>query len=66
MKHERPVAVKVFHLDFADAMGRERFLREMEIVAHLRYPNILPLHDPRYAALLQKMDSDQDVLITKS
>lgn len=45
LKHARPVAVKVFHPDFAEAMDRERFLREIEILARLSHPNILPLHD---------------------
>jgi eukaryotic-like serine/threonine-protein kinase len=45
LKHARPIALKVFHPDFAEAMDRERFLREIEILARLRHPHILPLHD---------------------
>lgn len=45
LKHGRPVAVKVLQLDFVEALGKERFLREIEIVARLRHPHILPLHD---------------------
>lgn len=45
LKHRRDVAVKVVHPMFAAAMGADRFLREIEIVAQLRHPNIVPLFD---------------------
>jgi len=45
LKHRRQVAVKVLHADLAAAIGQERFLHEIEIVARLRHPHILPLHD---------------------
>jgi serine/threonine protein kinase len=45
LKHHRQVAVKVLHPDLAAAIGQERFLHEIEIVARLRHPHILPLHD---------------------
>ncbi len=44
-KHSRQVAVKVLHTDVARLIGRERFLREIEIAAGLSHPHILPLHD---------------------
>ena len=44
-KHGRQVAVKVLHRHIARAIGRERFLREIEIAAGLSHPHILPLHD---------------------
>jgi serine/threonine-protein kinase len=44
-KHRRQVAVKVLHADVARLIGRERFLREIEIAARLSHPHILPLHD---------------------
>src|SRR5688572_1426128 len=44
-KHSRRVAVKVLHADVARAIGRERFVREIEIAAGLSHPHILPLHD---------------------
>ncbi len=44
-KHQRPVAVKVLRAELAAALGRDRFLREIRIVANLQHPNILPLHD---------------------
>jgi tetratricopeptide (TPR) repeat protein/TolB-like protein len=44
-KHGRQVAVKVLHGQVARLIGRERFLREIEIAARLSHPHILPLHD---------------------
>jgi Tol biopolymer transport system component len=44
-KHGRDVAVKVLHELAAAALGGDRFLREIEIVAKLRYPLIVPLYD---------------------
>jgi hypothetical protein len=45
VKHGRDVAVKVVRAELAVALGRERFLREIEIVAGLRHPHIVPLYD---------------------
>ena len=44
-KHHRTVAVKVFDSEIGAAVGREWFLREIEIAAGLHHPHILPLHD---------------------
>lgn len=44
-RHGRPVALKVLPQDVAEALGPERFLREIGIVARLSHPNILPLYD---------------------
>jgi len=44
-KHGRRVALKVLRPELAAAIGPERFLREIEISATLRHPNILPLFD---------------------
>jgi serine/threonine-protein kinase len=44
-RHHRPVAIKVLHPEFARAVGSERFLHEIEIIARLQHPHILPLHD---------------------
>lgn len=44
-KHDRQVAVKVLHPELAAAIGGDRFLREINIAAHLRHPHIVPLLD---------------------
>jgi hypothetical protein len=44
-RHGRPVALKVLPPEVAEALGPERFLREIGIVARLSHPNILPLYD---------------------
>ena len=41
----RQVAVKVMHPKVADALGAERFLREMEIARTMTHPLIVPLTD---------------------
>ena len=45
LKHRRKVALKVLRPELASAMGRDRFPREIQIVAQLSHPHILPLHD---------------------
>ena len=45
MKHGRSVALKLLHAEAASALGSERFRREIEVVARLQHPHILPLHD---------------------
>ena len=45
VKHGRDVAVKVVRPELADAWGRDRFLREIDIIAGLRHPHIVPLYD---------------------
>jgi tRNA A-37 threonylcarbamoyl transferase component Bud32/tetratricopeptide (TPR) repeat protein len=45
LRHGRRVAVKVMHPELANAVGPERFLREIRIAAGLNHPNILPLYD---------------------
>src|SRR6185295_696003 len=44
-KHDRDVAVKLMHPSVAATVGVDRFLREIEIVARLRHPLIVPLFD---------------------
>ncbi len=39
------MALKVLQPELADALGPERFLREIEIAARLNHPHILPLLD---------------------
>ncbi len=45
LRHERPVAIKVLRPDLAAAIGADRFAREIRLLARLRHPFILPLHD---------------------
>lgn len=45
LRHSREVAVKVLHPEVTAALGRERFLREIDLVAPLAHPHILPLYD---------------------
>ncbi|MFN8803628.1 MAG: serine/threonine-protein kinase, partial [Gemmatimonas sp.] len=44
-KHDRPVAIKVLRDDVAQSVGRDRFLREIQLAAKLSHPHILPLYD---------------------
>ncbi|HKS06952.1 MAG TPA: serine/threonine-protein kinase [Gemmatimonadaceae bacterium] len=44
-KHHRAVAIKVLRPEIAASLGAERFLQEIEIVARLTHPHVLPLHD---------------------
>jgi serine/threonine protein kinase/tetratricopeptide (TPR) repeat protein len=45
LRHGRKVAIKVLHPELAATVGADRFLREIELVARLNHPHILPLHD---------------------
>jgi Tol biopolymer transport system component len=45
LKHGRDVALKVVHPALASALGADRFLREIKIVARLHHPHIVPLYD---------------------
>ncbi len=45
LKHDRDVALKVLHAEVASSVGRERFLREIQITARLNHPHILTLID---------------------
>src|SRR5262249_55904853 len=45
LKHGRQVAIKVLHPEVAEALGSDRFLREIETAARLQHPHILPLYD---------------------
>ena len=49
VRHGRPVAVKVFVPAVTSAITPDRFLREIEVVARLNHPHILPLHDSGHA-----------------
>ena len=45
LKHGREVAIKVMRPELAANLGRERFLREVRLLARLQHPNILGLVD---------------------
>jgi serine/threonine protein kinase/Tfp pilus assembly protein PilF len=45
VKHHRHVALKVLHSELASTIGPDRFLREVDVLAGLNHPRILPLHD---------------------
>ncbi|MFQ5704201.1 MAG: serine/threonine-protein kinase [Gemmatimonadales bacterium] len=44
-RHHRSVALKVLRPELAQAVGPDRFLREIELAARLTHPHILPLYD---------------------
>jgi len=44
-RHGREVALKVLRPEVSEALGRERFLREIRLAASLTHPHILPLLD---------------------
>jgi serine/threonine protein kinase len=45
LKHNRHVALKVLKPELAEALGAQRFLKEIEVTANLQHPHILPLYD---------------------
>lgn len=45
LRHRRPVAVKVFEARVGPTVSGQRFEREIETIAGLHHPHILPLHD---------------------
>ena len=45
LKHDRLVAIKVLKPELANALGPDRFLREIKVTAQLNHPHILPLLD---------------------
>jgi eukaryotic-like serine/threonine-protein kinase len=45
LRHDRPVALKILHPELAQALGPERFLREIKLAARLDHPHILPVYD---------------------
>jgi serine/threonine-protein kinase len=45
LRHHRKVAIKVLRPALAEAIGAERFLREIRTTANLNHPHILPLYD---------------------
>jgi serine/threonine-protein kinase len=45
LKHHRQVAIKVLRPGISEALGAERFLREIDIAAGLTHPHILAVYD---------------------
>jgi serine/threonine-protein kinase len=45
IRHNRPVALKLLHRELGAAIGAERFHREIQVIARLRHPHIVPLYD---------------------
>jgi TolB-like protein/tetratricopeptide (TPR) repeat protein len=45
LKHHRPVALKALSPHLSHVLGPERFRREIELLAALTHPHIVPLHD---------------------
>jgi serine/threonine-protein kinase len=50
VRHDRPVALKVLRAEQSAALDAERFSREIKLLARLRHPFVLPLHDSGEAA----------------
>jgi eukaryotic-like serine/threonine-protein kinase len=50
LRHDRSVALKLLHPDLAQALGPERFQREIKLAARLQHPHILTVHDSGDAA----------------
>ncbi|MGH7713363.1 MAG: protein kinase domain-containing protein [Gemmatimonadaceae bacterium] len=45
LRHNRAVAIKVLRPELSQAIGSDRFLREIEIAAGLQHPRIVPVYD---------------------
>ena len=45
VRHHRRVAIKVLKPELTEALGAERFLKEIEVTAQLQHSHILPLFD---------------------
>ncbi|MEO6066419.1 MAG: serine/threonine-protein kinase [Gemmatimonadales bacterium] len=45
IRHDRKVALKVLRPELSAAMGLDRFPREINIIAKLQHPHIVPLYD---------------------
>jgi eukaryotic-like serine/threonine-protein kinase len=45
LRHHRQVAIKALRSQLSAALDSERFLKEIELTAHLTHPHILPLLD---------------------
>ena len=50
VRHGRPVAIKVLKPELTGGDGVQRFLSEVQVLARLQHPGIVPLHDSGVAA----------------
>ncbi|MDZ4673337.1 MAG: protein kinase [Gemmatimonadota bacterium] len=50
LKHRRQVAIKVLREELSASLGKDRFLREIQVAAALQHPHIVPLYDSGEAA----------------
>jgi Tol biopolymer transport system component len=80
LKHHRQVALKVLHPELTATLGADRFLQEIEIVAGLQHPHILPLYDSGEAdgllyyvmpyaegeSLRQRLDREKQLAVDES
>jgi len=80
VRHHRRVAIKVLHPELTATLGAERFLQEIEIVAGLQHPHILPLYDSGEAdgllyyvmpfaegeSLRQRLDREKQLAVDES
>jgi Tol biopolymer transport system component len=80
LKHHRQVALKVLHPELTATLGAERFLHEIEIIAGLQHPHILPLYDSGEAegllyyvmpyaegeSLRQRLDREKQLAVDES
>jgi len=80
LRHHRQVAIKVLHPELTATLGAERFLHEIEIVAGLQHPHILPLYESGEAdgllyyvmpyaegeSLRQRLDREKQLAVDES
>jgi serine/threonine-protein kinase len=80
LRHHRRVALKVLHPELTATLGAERFLHEIETIASLNHPHILPLHDSGEAdgllyfvmpyaegeSLRQRLDREKQLAVDES
>jgi serine/threonine-protein kinase len=45
LRISRPVALKVLRPEYAESLHAARFLQEIQIIANLTHPHIVPLHN---------------------
>jgi Protein kinase domain/AAA ATPase domain len=50
VRHDRPVALKVFRPEVAASIGSDRFLSEITTTANFQHPHVLPLYESGEAA----------------